>query len=287
MNAAVQLSDEWFAQRVGRITGSRVGTVLGVNPYSKPEELLREMVREYHGAEKEFTGNRFTEWGQAHEQDALDAIAEHIGEEITEAPLVVHPEHDWLAASPDGFVGDHGICETKCPQSIKELSEVPHYLAQIQLQLHCTGREHCFFGQWTEDEIRIDLVELESDWLERHLPTLQAFRDLYLETIASEELSAPHLEPLVVDMSEDETWHAMAERLQEITAQKKELESEEKAIKQELIEIAAGRKSAGFGVTVFPTTRNTTDYKALIKDAGIDPEQYQKQSTSWTVRVSG
>ena len=35
-----QRSPEWFAQRKDKLTSSDAATVLGINPYSKEEELL-------------------------------------------------------------------------------------------------------------------------------------------------------------------------------------------------------------------------------------------------------
>ena len=58
-----QRTPEWFEQRKGRITGSRVGAILGMSPWQKPADVLRAMVREYHGASTEFTGNPATDHG--------------------------------------------------------------------------------------------------------------------------------------------------------------------------------------------------------------------------------
>ena len=39
-----QRTPEWQEQRKLRITGSRLGAVLGLSPWQKPEDVLREMV---------------------------------------------------------------------------------------------------------------------------------------------------------------------------------------------------------------------------------------------------
>ena len=66
-----QRSEEWFKARKGKLTGSNIGAALGVNPWKTPEDLIRQMVREYHGAESEFTGNIATEHGTLHEPLAI------------------------------------------------------------------------------------------------------------------------------------------------------------------------------------------------------------------------
>jgi predicted phage-related endonuclease len=59
------------SRRVGRITASSAGAILGMAPYQKPADVMRRMVREYHGAEPEFTGNPATEYGNFHEAGAI------------------------------------------------------------------------------------------------------------------------------------------------------------------------------------------------------------------------
>ena len=39
------------------LTASSVGAALGLSPWQKPKDVLRRMVRDYYGAEPEFTGN--------------------------------------------------------------------------------------------------------------------------------------------------------------------------------------------------------------------------------------
>ena len=54
MNNIEQRSLEWFEARKGKLTGSNIGAALGINPWKTPDDLIRQMVREYHGAESEF-----------------------------------------------------------------------------------------------------------------------------------------------------------------------------------------------------------------------------------------
>src|SRR5699024_1540390 len=138
---------EWFSARKGRLTGSRVGAALGVNPYKTPDALIREMVREIKGAPAEFAGNVATRWGNEHEPLVMLDYMSESGDTVEECGLIVHPEHDWLAASPDGFVGADGVVEFKAPfglrnddnPTFKTLAEQPHYAAQVQMELHCSG----------------------------------------------------------------------------------------------------------------------------------------------------
>ena len=65
-----QGSPHWFKSRIGLVTGSNVGAILGCDPFREPDDVMRQMVRSYHGAESEFTGNVATEYGTFHEAGA-------------------------------------------------------------------------------------------------------------------------------------------------------------------------------------------------------------------------
>jgi len=289
MNAPAQLSPEWFAARVGKISGSRVGAILGVNPYSKPKDVLRAMVREALGADNEFKGNFDTDRGNRLESTIVGLFEVETGLVVRDSPpLQIHPNYKWLAASPDGFVGDDELIEIKAPRKIKTLEEVPHYIAQIQLQLECTGRKLCYFVQYQEDIDLLDIQEVRHDpnWLKDNFEKLDMFLHEYHDIISDPSRHTEFLEDETL-IIEDPEFLGAAEELADISAKIKELTQLEKAYKSKLISLSNGRKCKGGSVTVYPTSRTTVDYKTALADAGVtDLVKYQKQSTSWTVRVS-
>lgn len=289
MNAPAQLSPEWFAARTGKISGSRVGAILGVNPYSKPKDVLRAMVREALGAETEFKGNADTERGNRLESTIVGLFEVETGLVVRDSPpLQVHPNYKWLAASPDGFVGDDELIEIKAPRKIKTLEEVPHYVAQIQLQLECTGRKLCYFVQYQEDGDLLDIQEVRHDpnWIKDNFEKLDMFLSEYNEIIADKSRHAEFLEDETL-IREDDDFISTAMELADISAQLRQLSALEKDYKAKLIDLADGRKCKGGPVTIYPTSRKSVDYKTALADAGVtDLEKYQKETTSWTVRVS-
>jgi hypothetical protein len=70
---------------------------------------------------------------------------------VEKAGFVQHPTIEWLGASPDGFVGDDGLVEIKCPLTATHVdyllwNEVPReYRPQMTMQLACTRRKWCDF----------------------------------------------------------------------------------------------------------------------------------------------
>jgi len=87
-----QRSEEWFAARRGRITGSAVGAILGLSPFMKPDDVLRRMVREKFDAPSEFIGNVATDWGTANEPNAIGQYELETGIRVMPAGFYTH-EH--------------------------------------------------------------------------------------------------------------------------------------------------------------------------------------------------
>ena len=70
-----------------------------------------------------FRGNVATEWGKLQEPATCEAYIA-AGISVKSSGLVIHPEHNWLAASPDGLVTETyptGIVEFKNPYKHKEM----------------------------------------------------------------------------------------------------------------------------------------------------------------------
>jgi putative phage-type endonuclease len=181
-----QRTEEWFEQRKGRVTASSVGAILGLSPYMKREDVMRNMVREYHGYEREFKGNQATEYGTFHEDMAVMDYQLKTGNVIAKTGF--HAYENWLGASPDGIIDMWTLIEIKCPYGqrdkmppvFKTLEEQPHYYAQIQIQMFVTKTNKCDFYQWSPNGDSLETVAYDEAWLEKHIPILKAFYDDYL-----------------------------------------------------------------------------------------------------------
>lgn len=288
---ALQQTPEWFANRTAVITGSRVGAILGLSPYAKRDDVMREMVREYLGTEREFTGNAATAWGNEHESTAIECYEDETGELVVSSGFVVHPVHNWLGASPDGLVGNDGLIEVKCPYSgtIAPLSERPHYYAQIQLQLACTGRQWCDFYTWTPGGSACERVAFDPDWLPDVLMELEAFHKEFLQAIELGD-DSPHLKPLEVERRDIE-WVALEAAYEDAQADMDAAKARLDEVKSALIQAANGVKSRGQKYMAFPVCREgPISYAKAIKDLcpSADLEKYRgKPSESWTIRKVG
>jgi putative phage-type endonuclease len=257
-----QRSAEWYEGRKGRITASRVGSILGLSKYKTRAEVLREMVREHFDAPREFVGNEATEYGQAHEADALNAYEQRFAVMVEPCGLIPHPVHDFLAASPDGLVGEHGLVECKCPFRSRYTTPSAEYIAQMQLQMACTDRDWCDFVIWREGEpIIVERVAYDFDWLMRNLGNLQNFIGEYREIIANKELAAPYLADKERD---DETWRNVVAEWRDAKRHADEAAEWEKRARADLVGLAP-QGAKGCGITVSRVeTEGRIDYKRAI-----------------------
>lgn len=284
-----QRTTEWFEKRKGRVTGSAVGAILGVNPWQTTDDVLRRMVREYHGADSEFKDNQATQHGQFHESNATFDYEIETGNKVIETGF--HTFEDWLGASPDGLIGDDGVFEVKCPfgkrnepePEFKPISEQQHYYAQVQIEMYCTARKWCDFFQWSQFGSKLERVEYDGKWVLDNLPKLKSFHERYLS-----ELDNPaHLEAKEVDLDSDDDF-LLAQRYKQAKEAVESAKSEMDKAKDELVKRANGNKAKCFGLSIFPVERKgSVSYAKVVKDhlPDLDLTPYTgKPSTSWTVK---
>lgn len=265
---------EWHEQRKNKVTGSQVGAILNISPFSDREKLMIEWL-----TEKKFEGNVATQWGINHEKDAKATYEKLMNDTVKEASFVVHPKHSWLGASPDGYVGEHTLVEFKCPfdlrndpkPAFKDLEDMPHYYAQIQIQLYCTGRTHCHFLQWTPHNAQLEIVEFSQKWIDENLDNL---KDFYNEFLVRSETVGD-------DAALCEEYHELKRLADEAKANLDEH-------KKLLIAKADGKKRIYGDVQCYPTKRQgSVNYSKIVKEhlPDLDLTPYKgKPSTTWTVK---
>lgn len=286
-----QRSQEWFDARKGRITGSMVGAILGVDPNCTRDEAMRRMVRAYHGAPSEFKGNIATQWGITHEDEAREALEYNWGYEVKRASFVVNPAIPWLGASPDGFIGND-VLEIKCPFGLrndekpkfKSANDQPHYYAQMQIQMLCTDVEKCYFWQWTPHGNDLQVVEMEGKWIDENLPKLEAF---YKEFMAECDNPEDYLEDKRPTVDTPRALQMVAEYndLQDAIAR---AEDRKKELLESIVEMCGGENAVFGGKKLTKVEKaGAISYAKAIKElapnANLEPWR-GKPSMYWTLK---
>jgi putative phage-type endonuclease len=152
----IQGSSEWFYQRLGKVTASRVADVIAKTKTgysaSRDNYMAQLVVERLTFTKQESYTNAAMQWGTDQEPFARAAYEAAQGVMVEEVGFVRHPTIEWAGASPDGLVGGdgEGLVEIKCPNTLTMIEtllsqKVPSkYFAQMQFQMACTGRK------WTD-----------------------------------------------------------------------------------------------------------------------------------------
>ncbi len=140
-----QRSPEWDAARKGRITASLAAACLGLCPHTSRQKAWRIILGREVNAD-----NSYMQYGRAMEARALDAYEIETGRLTTPTGFWISDAYPWLGASPDGFVGDDGLAEAKCPQKLPVKVPTPHRI-QALVQMIVTGRSWCDYWAWAPE----------------------------------------------------------------------------------------------------------------------------------------
>ena len=163
-----QGTEEWHAQRIGRVTSSRIADVMakgrGGAPSVSRKKYVNALALERYTGKKEITyANDAMARGIELEPLARSAYESFTKTAVREVGFIVHPDFNWTGSSPDGLVGDDGLVEIKCPLNPKHHENLfrggpdPQYHWQMQHQMWVTGRAWCDFVSWNPEFGKLDL----------------------------------------------------------------------------------------------------------------------------------
>lgn len=178
----LQGTDEWHADRSGKVTASRFKDVMA---WGKPDKqgkrepqgarttYMRELCFERLAKRsKHHASSKSMAWGHEQEQPSHDAYEMLTGNVITKSGFVLHPKYDWLGCSPDGLIGTDGGIESKNPYSeaihVKTwLDGMPEeHMAQVQGCMFVMGRkwwDFISFDSRQDEEIQLYIETVYRD----------------------------------------------------------------------------------------------------------------------------
>lgn len=159
-----QRTQDWYQARLGKATASRMHDVCaktrtgwGAARLNYRAELVAERLT---GVPAERWVSAEMRWGTEQEEAARDAYSFLRDVEVELAGFVDHPTVAMSGASPDGYVGDDGLVEIKCPNTSTHIDTLlgqaiaGKYIKQVQWQMACTGRRWC---DWVSYDPRLPL----------------------------------------------------------------------------------------------------------------------------------
>jgi putative phage-type endonuclease len=172
----LQRTEQWFAERCGRVTASRVADVVARTKTgwstSRANYKAQLVCERLTGVVEPGYINGPMQWGLDQEASARDAYCFYRDADVLEVGFIRHPTIEMSGASPDGYVGEDGLVEIKAPITATHIEtllgqSVPSkYLTQIQWQLACTERAWCDFVSFDPRlpaEMQIFVQRIERD----------------------------------------------------------------------------------------------------------------------------
>lgn len=276
-----------------KITMGQVAAVLAVSPSMKRSTVLRDMVREYHGAPSEYVENVAGEYNREMRATAEQAFINRFKMDVTKCDpkkphkvLSSHPAY--VESAKRGSKGllfirtPYGQRSALAPEDFKSLDEQPHMFAQMQIEMHLAGVAWGIFFQWSALSSTFAMVELDQAWLDTNLPQLEAFYAEYKE----ETKNKLHLEPLRKSIENEEArklideFDSLSVAVNNATSRKAEIMEKLKGMAKDRSALVCGRlltKSEKAGSISYSAA-----VKKLLPDANL--EEYRgAPSISWTL----
>lgn len=171
-----QRTEEWFSERAGKVTASKVADVMAKTKTgysaSRANYMAQLITERLTGLPADNFQNAAMQWGIETEPQARAMYSLETGLDVEEVGFVHHPTIAMSGASPDGLVGSVGLVEIKCPNSATHITTLRgggidrKYMLQMHWQMVCAGREWCDFVSFDPrlpDEMQIHIERVERD----------------------------------------------------------------------------------------------------------------------------
>lgn len=191
-----QGSPEWKADRAGKATASRAkdirATIKSGEAAARRDYRVQLVTERLTGcpADEGYVSKEML-WGTENEPFARMAYEAATGEIVHEAGFAYLSD---IAAgcSVDGFIGDEGFFEAKCPKSathvcyLQEARLPPEHVAQVVHAFWITGRKFCDFVSFDPRlpeklqlfQVRIHRAEVEKELKAYEAELLQFLREV-------------------------------------------------------------------------------------------------------------
>ena len=162
----IQGTDEWFATKLGKVSGSRINDAVSFlvkgGESEKQKTYKMELVAErLTGKRVDFFKTPAMRWGTDNEEDARYEYEILTNKFVNQVGFVDHPTLAWAGASPDGLVDD-GLVEFKCPNTTTHIKYIlggvvpDDYKNQMLWQMICCERKWCDFVSY-DPRMPVDL----------------------------------------------------------------------------------------------------------------------------------
>lgn len=150
----IQGSNEWYKERLGKITASNAHKIMSPKGLGKTgETYVYSLVAGEMGAMQEKISSAAMWWGIEHEDDARAYYKIAFGvEELEQVGFIHHPTNFECGFSADGMVENILGAEIKCPYNPE--NHVKHLAVKNGSDLLTINKDYywqCMFSMWCSD----------------------------------------------------------------------------------------------------------------------------------------
>ncbi|CAN7937485.1 unnamed protein product [Ixodes hexagonus] len=188
----------WKDERRKRLTASSFGRVCKIKPTTSCECTVACLLYT-------FVCTPAMQYGRDNEPKVIERLETDKGVSVQKCGLFVDREYPYLAATPDGLVGEDTVVEVKCPENSNYLTPLEgvqrkkiafceeveiggvktgaialknssNHWYQVQGQLNITRRANCLFVVWTQKDMSVEIIIRDDEfWNNKMIKQLDKF----------------------------------------------------------------------------------------------------------------
>lgn len=188
-----QRTEDWYKARLGKVTASRVASVLAKKDSATRADYLTDLVLErLTGNPTEMFVSSAMQWGTDTEPQARMAYEAHTNNLVDEVGFIDHPSITNFGCSPDGVVGEEGLIEIKCMSSKNAIETLiagkapTKYIPQMQTQMAVMNRQWCDFVSFDPrlpEDLQLFVIRVNRD--DEYIAKLEEEVTAFLEEVES------------------------------------------------------------------------------------------------------
>lgn len=188
-------SKVWQSERCKRLTASNFGRICNATHLTNFENLAYSLTKYTKVTSPSIRH------GVMYESTAIGKFEKHQSVITQNCGLFISLTHPYIAATPDGLLGDDTCIEVKCPYSAKDqiissvsvpwlkqdadgelkLDRKHAYFYQIQGQLFCTGRMKSILIVYTLKDVKYFEIERDNVFISDMVAKLTEFYEQYFK----------------------------------------------------------------------------------------------------------
>lgn len=187
-----QRSDEWFQLRLGKVTASHFSTAIS-NGSGRKTYMMKLLAERMTGIPHENYSAKWMDEGSELEPEAREYYKKVKGVEVEQIGFVDIGD---VGSSPDGFVGDEGMIEIKCPFPSTHLGYIlkdtfpSEHKAQVQGQLWVCNRKWADFVSYDPRVSNRPMFVIRVKRDEKYINELNAKVSVFVEELKALEVKA-------------------------------------------------------------------------------------------------